>query len=69
MVLHYPLLQASARLCLEYMWNMETKVAEVIQIDVVFDSFIENSIKESVAGIHLFFFINNPFLTLASKVV
>ena len=32
---------------LECMWNMVIKVAEANQIDVVFDSYIENSIKES----------------------
>ena len=32
---------------LECMWNMVIKVAEANQIDGVFDSYIENSIKES----------------------
>ena len=32
---------------LECMWNIVIKVAEANQIDVVFDSYIENSIKES----------------------
>ena len=34
---------------LECMWNMVIKVAEANQIDVVFDCYIENSIKESTS--------------------
>ena len=32
---------------LECLWSMRTKVGEANQIDIVFDSYVENSIKES----------------------